>query len=127
VLAAVPLLAAAGHLNVLVLAALMVVFGLMSVLNAAAHQSFLPRLLPRELLPRANARLQQSDAVAQTTGPLLGGGLVAAIGAPLTVLVDAASYALSGLLTTAVPVTDPTPRPPTLSVLAELREGTSWV
>jgi predicted MFS family arabinose efflux permease len=51
----------------------------------------------------------------------------AAIGAPLTVLVDAASYALSGLLTTAVPVTDPTPRPPTLSVLAELREGTSWV
>ena len=42
VLAGVPLLAATGHLNVPVLAALMVVFGLLSVLNAAAHQSFLP-------------------------------------------------------------------------------------
>jgi MFS family permease len=127
VLAGVPLLAATGHLNVPVLAALMVVVGLLSVLNAAAHQSFLPRLLPRELLPRANARLHQSDAVAQTTGPLLGGGLVAAIGAPFTVLVDAVSYALSGLLIAAVPVRDPAPRPTAMSVLAELREGASWV
>ncbi|GAA1170254.1 MFS transporter [Pseudonocardia alaniniphila] len=127
VLAGVPLLAATGHLNVPVLAALMVLFGLLSVLNAAAHQSFLPRLLPRELLPRANARLLQSDAVAQTAGPLLGGGLVAAIGAPLTVLVDAVSYALSGLLIAAVPVRDPAPRPTATSVLAELREGASWV
>lgn len=60
VLACVPLLAVTGILDVPVLAALMVAFGLLSVLNAAAHQSFLPRLLPRELLPRANARLEQS-------------------------------------------------------------------
>ncbi len=127
VLACVPLLAVTGTLDVPVLAALMVAFGLLSVLNAAAHQSFLPRLLPRELLPRANARLQQSDAVAQTTGRLLGGGLVAAIGAPLTVLVDAASYAVSGLLTAATPVRDTRPRATSRSVLGELAEGTRWV
>jgi len=126
-LACIPLLAVTGALTVPVLAALMMGFGLLSVLNAAAHQSFLPRLLPREQLPRANARLQQSDAVAQTTGPLLGGGLIAAIGAPLAVLADAASYAISGLLTAAVPVTDPRPRPATRSVVADLREGASWV
>jgi MFS family permease len=127
VLACVPLLAVTGILDVPVLAALMVAFGLLSVLNAAAHQSFLPRLLPRELLPRANPRLEQSAAVAQTTGRLLGGGLVAAIGAPLTVLVDAASYAVSGLLTAATPVRDTRPQRASRSVLADLAEGTRWV
>ncbi|GAA1277122.1 MFS transporter [Pseudonocardia aurantiaca] len=127
VLSCVPLLAVTGTLDVPVLAALMVAFGLLSVLNAAAHQSFLPRLLPRELLPRANARLEQSDAVAQTTGRLLGGGLVAAVGAPLTLLVDAASYAVSGLLTAATPVLDTRPQRASRSVLADLAEGTRWV
>lgn len=75
VLAGVPLLAAVGTLTVPVLAALMAVFGLLSVLNAAAQQSFLPRLLLRDRLHRANARLEQSSAAAQTAGPLFGGGL----------------------------------------------------
>ena len=127
VLTAVPLLAVTDSLTVPVLAAVMLGFGLLSVFNAAAHQSFLPRLVPRKLLPRANARLQQSDSVAQTTGPLIGGGLIAVIGAPLAVLVDAASYALSGLLTAATLVTDPRPRRATRSVLADLREGAAWV
>ncbi len=127
VLVGVSLLAVTGALTIPMLAGLMVIFGLLSVLNAAAHQSLLPRLVPRGLLPRANARLEQSAAVAQTTGPLLGGGLVAAIGAPLTVLVDAVSYALSSLLLAATPVIEPTPRPATRSVLADLREGVRWV
>jgi MFS family permease len=127
VLAGIPLLAVTGGLSVAGLAALMVVFGVLAVLNAAAHQSFLPRLVSRELLPRANARLEQSDAVARTTGPLLGGGLIAAIGAPLAVVGDAVSYALSGLLIAATPVTDPRPEPTSRSVISEIREGASWV
>jgi MFS family permease len=127
VLAAIPLLAVTGTLTVAVLAALMVVFGVLSVLNVAANQSFLPRLVPRELLPRANARLQQSDAAAQTAGPLLGGGVIAAVGAPLAVLVDAVSFALSGLLVAATPAMERPARPATRSVLAELREGVRWV
>lgn len=127
VLGAVPALWALGWLDVPVLVAVMVVFGLLSVLNAAAHQSFLPRLVPRDLLHRANVRLDQGDAVAQTSGPLLGGGLVALVGAPLTVLVDALSYAVSGVLTALTPVRDPVPSPTSRSVLAELREGVGWV
>lgn len=127
VLAGVPLLAAVGTLTVPVLAALMAVFGLLSVLNAAAQQSFLPRLLPRNRLHRANTRLEQSSAAAQTAGPLFGGGLVTAIGAPLAVLADAVSFALSGLLIAATPVNDPRPRPAARSVLADLREGARWV
>jgi MFS family permease len=127
VLGAVPALWALGWLDVPVLVAVMVVFGVLSVLNAAAHQSFLPRLVPRELLHRANVRLDQADAVAQTGGPLLGGGLVSLVGAPLTVLVDALSYAVSGVLTALTPVHDPVPTPTSRSVLAELREGVGWV
>ena len=127
VLAGIPLVAAVGALTVPLLAGLMVVFGALSVLSFAAQQSFVPRLVPRQLLPRANARLEQSTAAAQTTGPLLGGGLVAAIGAPLAILVDAASYALSGLLVAATSVNDPRPQPATRSVLADLREGARWV
>lgn len=80
VLGVVPLLALTEKLSVAVLAGLMVVFGLLSVCNDAAHQSFLPRWLPREALPRANAALQQSSAVAQNSGSVLAGGLVAWLG-----------------------------------------------
>ncbi|MCO1657252.1 MFS transporter [Pseudonocardia humida] len=126
-LGCVPALWALGWLDVPVLVAVMLVFGLLSVLNAAAHQSFLPRLVAREQLHRANVRLDQSDAVAQTSGPLVGGGLVAAIGAPVTILVDALSYAVSGVLTALTPADDPVPERERRSVVAELREGVGWV
>ncbi len=129
-LGAVPLLAATEALSVVVLVLLMAAFGLLSVCNDAAHQSFLPRLLPRAALPRANAALQQSDAVAQTAGPALAGGLVAWLGAPLAVLADAVSYLVSGALIALTAIDDPVPgrsgRGDT-SVLSELREGLHWV
>lgn len=130
VLCLVPLLAVTESLSVLVLAAVMAVFGLLSVVNDAAHQSFLPRLLPRTSLPRANAALVQSNAAAQTSGPVLAGGLVAWLGAPIAVLVDAVSYLASGLLIAITTIDDPTPERTSQkrgAVLAELREGLRWV
>ena len=105
VLGAVPLFAVTQTLSVVVLVGVMAAFGLLSVCNDAAHQSFLPRLLPRAALPRANARLQQSNAIAQTSGPVLAGGLVAWLGAPVAVLVDAVSYLVSGVLIAVTPTT----------------------
>jgi MFS family permease len=103
-LVAIPTLAVAQHLSIVVLVAFMIVFGLASLANDAASQSFLPRLVPPRLLTRANARLDQSDAVAQTSGPALAGGLVSLLTAPWAVRVDAASYFASGLLLLRVPV-----------------------
>jgi Bacterial protein of unknown function (DUF894). len=68
-LVAVPLLAFTQHLTMVVLAAFMVIFGPMSLVNDAAAQSFLPRLVPTAHLTAAHARLDHSDAVAQTSGP----------------------------------------------------------
>jgi MFS family permease len=127
-LVAVPVLAVTGHLTIVVLMAFMVVFGLASLINDAASQSFVPRLVPAGLLTPANARLDQSDAVAQTSGPALAGGLVELLTAPWAVLVDAASYLISGLLLLRIPVVEPPSRRVThQSVRSEAVEGLRWV
>ena len=128
-LVAVPLLAVTGHLTIVVLMAFMVVFGLASLINDAASQSFVPRLVPAGLLTPANARLDQSDAVAQTSGPALAGGLVSLLTAPWAVLVDAASYLISGLLLLRIPVVEPPPsrRVTYHGVRSEAVEGLRWV
>ncbi|HEX8092235.1 MFS transporter [Jatrophihabitans sp.] len=127
-LVAIPALATVHHLSLVVLVAFMIVFGLASLANDAASQSFLPRLVPPGLLTRANARLDQSDAVAQTSGPALAGGLISLLSAPWAVLVDAASYFASGLLVMRVPVTEPPSRRFSLrGVRGEAVDGLRWV
>ncbi|MGI8578260.1 MAG: MFS transporter [Nocardioidaceae bacterium] len=124
----IPLLALTHHLTILVLMAFMVVFGAMSLVNDAASQSFVPRLVPAKLLTPAHARLDQSDAVAQTSGPALAGGLVSLLTAPWAVLVDAASYLVSGLLLLRVQVVEPTARRVSLGgIRTEAAEGLRWV
>ncbi|WP_405152108.1 MFS transporter [Sphaerisporangium sp. NBC_01403] len=127
-LCAIPLLYLAGLLTLPALILFVMAFGTLSLFFDAADQAFLPRLVPSAMLTSANARLEQSDAVAQTTGPLLAGALIKAVGAPLAILVDAVSYLVSGLLIASIRVAEPAPPPgERRSLLAELREGTSWV
>jgi MFS family permease len=127
-LVAIPLLALLGSLSLPVLVVFMAAFGLMTLLNDSASQSFVPRLVPQPLLTRANARLDQSGAVAQTSGPAIAGGLVAVLSAPWAVLVDAASYLVSAVLVLRAVVEEPARR--VLSVRGlrgEAGEGLRWV
>ncbi|MET8832992.1 MFS transporter [Micromonospora sp. NPDC004540] len=126
-LALVAVLALLGALNLPVLVVLVAAFGTLSLLYEAAHQSYLPRLVPPAALTRANARLEQSTSVAQTTGPFLGGAVVAALGAPVALLADAVSYLLSGLLLATIRRPEPAPAPESRHLGRELREGLSWV
>ena len=126
-LSAIPLLYVWHRLSLAALIVVVFGFGLMSLLFEAAEQSYLPRLVPRELLTTANARVYQGDSVAQTIGPLLGGTLIKVIGAPLAVLLDAVSYLVSGLLLASITAAEPTDRPAHRDLRAELREGLSWV
>ncbi len=127
VLSLIPLLALLDALTIPALLALLLVFGTFSVLNDAAHQSFLPRLVSAGSLTAANARLEQSAAVAQTSGPVLSGGLIAAIGAPLAILVDAVSYLVSGLILITVRVEEPRGSNEHRHLWRELRTGLSYV
>ncbi|MQA81797.1 MAG: MFS transporter [Streptosporangiales bacterium] len=127
-LLAVPVLAFVHRLELVWLLVVMAVFGAMSLLGDAAAQAFVPRLVPPSLLTSAHARLDQSAAVAQTSGPALAGGLVSLVGAPLAVLVDAVSYLVSGLLLWRVRVEESAPRRVSLrGVPGEAVEGLAWV
>jgi predicted MFS family arabinose efflux permease len=123
----IPLLAMVGGLSIPVVIVLLIPFGAMSLLNDAADQSFVPRVIGPAARNNANARLQQSSSVAQTTGPALAGGLVALVGAPLSVLIDAVSYLVSGLIIWTVRVEEPAPTTVERHLWTELREGFVWV
>ena len=69
--------------------------GVASVFFDVAYQSLLPSVVAPEELESANARLQATESGAQIAGSGLAGVLIAAIGAPLTVIVDAGSYVVS--------------------------------
>ncbi|GAA1891446.1 MFS transporter [Lapillicoccus jejuensis] len=98
-LLAVPLAWWLGRLTLPVVLVVVLLYGAVSLVNGAASMAFVPRLVPRGQLQRAHARVDGADAVAQNAGPALGGLLVQAVGAPLAVLVDVASYVVSaGLL-----------------------------
>ena len=107
-LASVPV---AWALGVLTLAQLyLVAFGIgsLSVLFDVASLTVLPALVPRGQIAAANGRLEAARAVAQTSGPGLGGVLVQVLTAPLAVAVDAVSYLVSGVLLRGLP---PMPAP----------------
>ena len=128
-LSAIPVLSATGSLTVGWLAGVMAVFGLCTVVGDAAFQSFVPRLVPTRLLGPAHARLDQSDAVAQASGPAVAGGLVQLLGAPLAVLVDAVSYLVSAVLLITVKVDEPRgeSRRRVRDIGPEIREGLRWI
>jgi predicted MFS family arabinose efflux permease len=123
----IPLLAAFGRLTMPVLIVLTALIGTLSLAYDAAHQSFLPRLVPRDQLADANARLHQTDSTAQMVGPALAGALVQVVGAATAVLVDAVSFLFSGLLLAGVRVDEPTGRPESRNLRQEMREGLAWV
>ena len=108
----------------------MAAFGLSTLVGDAAFQSFVPRVVPTGLLGPAHARLDQSDAVAQVSGPALAGVLISALGAPLALLVDAVSYVASALLVATVRIEEPRPEPRTgdrQGVGSQMADGLRWV
>ncbi|WAZ26139.1 MFS transporter [Streptomyces cinnabarinus] len=127
-LAAIPVLYALDRLGITTLCLCVFAVGLMSLLFEAASQSYVPQLVPRELLNAGYARTEQASAVAGSTGPLIAGVLIKYLGAPLAVLLDALTYLVSGLLLASVKADDPAPERGTRrGVGKELSEGVAWV
>jgi MFS family permease len=60
--------------------------------------AYLPQLVGKRRLAEGNARLETTEAIAEITGPASAGLLIAALGAPLAVVIDAASYVWSAVL-----------------------------
>ncbi|GAA1004433.1 MFS transporter [Acrocarpospora pleiomorpha] len=119
-------IALALYLDLMALAILYVVaftLGTLTVANENAAQTILPRLVPRERLQVANARLTIADTVAGVfVGPWVGGLLVGvALAVPFTV--DAVLFVASGLLVMSLPAAEPQVSEASASMRADLVAG----
>ncbi len=126
-LGAIPILWKLDALQIWILVLALLLFGAFSVFGFAATQSLLPRLVPRAQLIQANARLDQTDAAAQTLGPALGGGLVGLLGAPVAIAVDAISYLIDAALNATIRVEEPRSSSGVRNLRAEIRGGLQWM
>lgn len=121
-------LALTGALTIPLLAVLLFGVGSASVFFHAAHQSFLPRLVPTRMLPVANARIEQTMAAAESVGPLVAGALVRFLSAPVAVLLTATTYAVSAAVRCTIRAQEPEPQShPDRQLWRELKEGARWV
>jgi len=72
--------------------------GAASALFQITDNAYLPTLVAREQLAEGNAKLESTEAIAEITGPASAGALIAALGAPFAVVIDAASYVWSAVM-----------------------------
>ncbi len=111
--AAVPVLHAAGALSFGVLVALAFAIGLFVAPHLASQRALLPELLgihPGTVM-RANAALQAAGRLPVVLGPALAGVLIATVGASEVLLADAATFLLSAALLVAfLPASRSVPR-----------------
>lgn len=107
------------------LAAVVLVLGVLTLFADSAAQPLLPRLVPRSSLVMANARLGQSQTVAETAGPALGGALLNLVGAPILFAFDAVINAIAAVLQSRITVDEPKPeeRPAGRHVGHDIAEG----
>lgn len=126
-LLALPAAALAQLLTLPVLIAVAFVLGALTILFDVAHQSALPRVIPREDLPEGNRRLQLSESVAAVAGPGVTGALLTLMAGPAAVLVAAAGYVTSAVLAAGVPFSTPARGARAGSAWADVREGLAFV
>jgi MFS family permease len=127
--AAVPLAYWLGLPTMTVLLLVVVPIACLRVLWAAGFTSAIPGLVGPALLGKANSVMEATFSVGYLLGPVIGGVLVAVIGAAQTLVVDAVSFGISAaaLLLVRRRMAPEREEVPVASVLAEIREGVSFV
>lgn len=110
-LATIPI---AALLHLLTLSQLYVaaaVVGAASVLFEIADHAYLPGLVKREDLTRANASLSATESVAEIGAPALAGVLFQVLAAPFAIAANAVTYLVSALFLAGIRKPEPIPEP----------------
>ncbi|MFF4245051.1 MFS transporter [Streptomyces sp. NPDC001822] len=107
----VPLLYWLDALSMPVLYAVVFLVGALTLLFDSAMSAYLPRLLPRSRLERANSWMEASTSVGSVAGPGLAGMLIQVMSAPVALLVDSVSYLVSYLTLARLPKAPPSADP----------------
>jgi MFS family permease len=123
-IASVPLAWAFGDVAIAQLMVVAALAGACSVIFDLTFTSAVPDVVQPAELADANGRLELSGSTSRLTGPGLAGLLIGAVGAPVALVGDAISFALSALFLGTGPMLarrhEPAPRRP---FLRDLREG----
>jgi MFS family permease len=130
-LALIPILWAAGVLQIWHLLVIQFVVGVFTVFFDVAYQSYLPALVEREHLVDGNSKLQLTVSVAQVAGPSMSGGLIAALTAPYAIVTDAVSFVVSSIFMVRMRHRENLPRQdadvPRPKMWPQVKEGLMWV
>ena len=81
--------------------------GTLTVLFHVAHSAFYPAIVPRERLIEGGSITHGSRALSYVVGPSIGGVLVQAVSAPVTLVLDACTYVVSALVLRTLDVEEP--------------------
>jgi len=90
--ASLPAAWAIGMLSIELVIAVGAIVGAASALFAITDNAYLPALIGKDHLAEGNAKIESTEAIAEITGPASAGVLIGALGAPLAVALDAATY-----------------------------------
>lgn len=101
------------------------VVGAASALFQITDNTYLPALIGRRQLAEGNAKIEATEAIAEISGPAAAGFLIRLLGAPLAVVINAATYIWSAILLGRIRSVEPAPsEPPQLRHIgADLRIG----
>jgi MFS family permease len=98
-----------------------------SVFFDVAQQAYLPSVVARAQLVRANTRLQGTSSILALGGSTLGGVLVGVLTAAGAILAGAVGYLASALTLRFMRGDDPLPTAPRTGMAAEIRAGFGYV
>jgi predicted MFS family arabinose efflux permease len=103
--------------------------GSLAVFFDVARQSYTPALVHRDELVDANSKVMISVSASEVAGPGLAGTLVKLVGAPVAILLDAASFVASGLFLLRIRKREPQVSRQDVhpNIWSEIREGLRWV
>lgn len=102
-LASVPIAALVGALTLWQVIGVALIVSFASVVFEVGNSTLMPSLVSEQQLVARNSLVSGSDSVVQFGGPALGGLLVQAVGAAVSLLVDVVSYLISAALLQSLP------------------------
>ncbi len=108
-LGSIPVAFALGGLTIWQLYVVGFLVGTLTVLFDISYQAYVPSLVDRDQLVEANSKLEISRTVAQAAGPAIAGVIIQVLRAPLAILLDAVSFAWSGIFVLLIRREEPTP------------------
>ncbi len=128
-IALVPVLNRMHELDMAALLAISCVVGVASVMFDVSWMPYVPSLVRHPgLQVEANAKMGISSSMAGVAGPGIAGAVVAALTAPVALVLDAFSYGISVLSLMLIRTPEPRPaRSAERHVVKELRDGLHWV